>query len=65
MLSVENQNFQKGVNAVQRYSIENQKGALAVSGVYGDNALLVLDEISLNSIIPFWLTIKDIKLWLL
>ena len=41
---------QKGVNAVQRCSIENQKGAIAVQSLYGDSALLVLNGISLNSV---------------
>ena len=32
---------QKGVNDIQRCSVENHKGAIAVQ-VYGDSALLVL-----------------------
>ena len=46
MSSVESQ---KGVIVVQRCSAENQKGAIAVQSVYNDNALLVLNETSLNS----------------
>ena len=41
---------QKGVNAVQRCSIENQKGALSLYKVYGNNALLVLNGTLLNSV---------------
>ena len=55
MSSVESQ---KGVIVVQRCSVENQKGAIAVQCVYSDNALLVLNETSLNSynvFLAFWL----------
>ena len=34
---------QKGVNDAQRFSVENQKSAIAVFKVYGDSALLVLN----------------------
>ena len=40
---------QKGVNAVQRYYIENRKGAIDIT-LYSDSALLVLKRISLNTI---------------
>ena len=40
---------QKGVNAIQRCSVENQKGAIMYK-VYGDIALLVLNGTSLNGI---------------
>ena len=43
---------QKGVNDVQRCLVENQKGAsLSLYNVYGDNALLVLDGISLKCVL--------------
>ena len=55
---------QKGVSTIQQCSVENQKGAIAVHGVYGfkfiswmfmvkvygDSTLLVLNGTSLNSI---------------
>ena len=46
-MSVESQ---KGFNAFQRCSIENQKGAISLYKVYGDSALLVLKGTPLNSI---------------
>ena len=40
---------QKGVNDVQRCSVENQKGAIAIEFVMSDSALLVLNGTLLNS----------------
>ena len=39
---------QKGVNAVQQCSVENQKGAVLIELVYSDSALLVLNGTSLR-----------------
>ena len=39
---------QNGVIAVQRCSVENQKGAIVQHNIYGDSALLVLSGTSLN-----------------
>ena len=38
----------KGINDVQRCSVENQKGAIAIVSLYRDSALLVLNGSSLQ-----------------
>ena len=45
MPSVESQ---KGINAVQQCSVENQKVAIAVQSLDGDSALLVLNDTLFN-----------------
>ena len=41
---------QKGDNAFQRCTVENQKGAISMDFQYSDSALLVLNKTSLNSV---------------
>ena len=52
---------QKGIDTVQQYSFQNQKGAIAIA-LYSNSALLVLNGISLKSdkvIQSFWVSTEE------
>ena len=58
---------QKGARDAQWYSVENQKGTIAVHSLQQVRALLVLNKTPLNMVfkMPFWLSTKHPWTWLM